>query len=153
MALAAAISFAILFTGAALVWRDRGWIAHVLADDSGGVAARRLLPAGIALPFVLGWVASQTSAPRPLDTPFVSQTGALGTFDTPFGFAIVAVVTTLGLGGFVCGVAAMLSRADRRFKRTADILTRVVEERSRAEGQLRRSENQLRLFIKAAPAA
>ena len=56
MALNTAIAFAILSVGILCARPDRGVMAVVSSTGAGGVMARRLLPAAILIPAVVGWV-------------------------------------------------------------------------------------------------
>ena len=55
MALNTAIAFAILSVGILCARPDRGVMAVVSSSGAGGVMARRLLPAAILIPAVVGW--------------------------------------------------------------------------------------------------
>src|SRR5258706_10657515 len=70
MALPTAVSFALLLIAALLARPDAGWTAAIVSKESGGIAARSLLPAAIILP-VLPWgVAGAAHRRRELETPF-----------------------------------------------------------------------------------
>ena len=56
MALGTAVTFAILHLGLLLARPDRGWMSLLTGVDLGGVLARRLLPAALLVPLVLGWL-------------------------------------------------------------------------------------------------
>ena len=56
MAANSAVTFMLLSAGAILARPDRGLGAIVLAPSAGGVAARRLLPAALIVPLILGWL-------------------------------------------------------------------------------------------------
>ena len=56
MALNTAIAFAILNIGILCARPDRGMMAAVSSTGAGGAMARRLLPAAVLIPAVLGWV-------------------------------------------------------------------------------------------------
>lgn len=58
MALNSAITLALLATGLLLARPDRGLMAVVSHSETGGVMARKLLPASILAPAVLAWLAS-----------------------------------------------------------------------------------------------
>ncbi|MDE2495367.1 MAG: PAS domain S-box protein [Alphaproteobacteria bacterium] len=98
MALSTACLFIVLFASTLLARPDHGWLKYFVASNRGAAAARMLLPAIIVTPFLLSW--SMVVADR------------LETFDTAFGFAVVAVVATFVLGTILCLAAAWLSRSD-----------------------------------------
>ena len=56
IALPTAVSFVLLALGILLSRPDRGGVRRLLADDSGGFLLRRLLPAAIVFPVLLGWL-------------------------------------------------------------------------------------------------
>lgn len=56
MALHTAIAFVLLCLGMLCVRPNQGLIAVAVNDDAGGLLARRLFPAAIALPLILGWL-------------------------------------------------------------------------------------------------
>jgi signal transduction histidine kinase/CheY-like chemotaxis protein len=56
MALPTAVAFLLLSIGILCARPGRGLTAVVMSDDAGGVLARRLLPAAVLIPPVLGWL-------------------------------------------------------------------------------------------------
>ena len=81
MALNTSLAFVILAIGIFCA-RPRSEVAELLTGDTvSGLLARRLLPAAVILPFVLGWVGLQGQR--------------AGLYDTEFGTALFATVTTL----------------------------------------------------------
>jgi signal transduction histidine kinase len=56
MALLTAVCFAALSLGVLFARRDRGLAAILVDEAAGGVLARRLLPAAVVVPIVLGWL-------------------------------------------------------------------------------------------------
>ncbi|WP_342359653.1 PAS domain S-box protein [Terrarubrum flagellatum] len=113
MALPVALSFAFLFASALLARPDAGWIARILSNDSGGLAARRLLPAAIVFPIILAGL---------MVLAYRSTT-----FDAPFGFAVLAVGTSVGLGVIVVMIAAWLTRYDVERHRSQELLNAIME--------------------------
>ena len=77
-------------------------MAVVTTEEAGGALARRLLPAAILIPAVLGWLR------------LVGERA--GVFVTEVGVAIVVVLTSLLLGILIWITAATLNRADRKRK-------------------------------------
>ena len=56
---------------------DGGLVALVCRSDEVGVFARRLLPAGLLLPFVIGWLLARSLGDGIVDAPFAISTMAL----------------------------------------------------------------------------
>lgn len=59
VALHGVIAFLVLSMGLLLARPDRGLVAAAVAPDAGGLLIRRLLPAVLLLPLVLGWIRLQ----------------------------------------------------------------------------------------------
>ncbi len=76
-----AVTFIALSAGVLLVRPDRGWMGMIASDGPGGVMARRLLPALIGVPPVLGWL--------------LLQGDQVGLFVDEFGVALFVVMTVL----------------------------------------------------------
>ncbi len=113
MSLPTAICFAFLFGSTLLVRPTDGWVATVLAKDSGGTAARRLLPAVVLLPFVIGGV-------------LVAATRAQ-VLDAPFGFAVLAVATATGLAIVTLTLAARIASNEAEQRRSQRLIEAVIE--------------------------
>lgn len=113
MSLPTALLFALLFTASLLARPTLGWTTRIIGPDSGGVAARRLLPGTIAIPFLIGWIAV-------IGTQYPS-------LDPAFGFAFVAAVTTVLLGIITYQVSIWLARRD------VDLTNEVVMRRQAQE--------------------
>jgi signal transduction histidine kinase len=109
MALNTAVLFFLLSIGL-FAARLRDSVFFVLSsDDAGGLIARRLLPAAIIVPFVLGW--------------FRIAGERAGLYDSAFGAALMVIVTVALLAGAILVTAIALSRADaERQKGQAAIL-------------------------------
>ena len=103
-----AATFLVLFVSALLARPTNGWMKYFTGKDSGGVAARFLLPAIVIIPFALAGMMH-----------YADQLFAIG---SGFGFAIVAVTTTAALAVMVCLVSAWLSRAEAALKQLNEIL-------------------------------
>lgn len=98
MSLPTALAFALLFFSAMVARPTFGWTARMIALDSGGVAARRMLPPVLAIPILLAWLV--VAAVRG------------GMFAAPFGFAVLAVATGVILATIIYFVSALLGRRD-----------------------------------------
>src|SRR5262249_1703206 len=108
MALNTALAFAVLAAGVLGARPDRGLMAVVTSPGPGGVMARRLLPAAVGIPAVLGWLS------------LLGQ-GA-GLYDTVFGLSLYVVAIIVILAILVWGNAASLNRTDRKRRRAEEEL-------------------------------
>lgn len=98
MALLTAMLFGLSAVGFLMINPRVGVAGALLSPFAGGLMARRILPAGIIIPIVLGAlrVAGQHA----------------GYYDTEFGAAVMVVVTVVLLAGAILFTAATLNRAD-----------------------------------------
>jgi signal transduction histidine kinase len=103
MALHTAIGFAALSVGILGARPRMGLIAELIGEEAGSRVARKLLPAVIGLPLLLGWLR-------------LHGEGA-GLYDPRTGAAIMATSWALILGAMVSWQTRVLNRADA--KRTA----------------------------------
>jgi PAS domain S-box-containing protein len=119
MALNTAGVFHILSLGLLAARPDRGMTGLVLGNSVGGTLARRLVPAAIAIPALLGWLrmAGQSR----------------GLYDSELGVALMVAVTILSLLLLILWTAEILNRTDAR--------------RQRAEASLRESEARFGLLV------
>ncbi|HLG87290.1 MAG TPA: PAS domain S-box protein [Alphaproteobacteria bacterium] len=113
MSLPTALSFALLFVSALLARPGDSWVAAIIANDSGGSAARRLLPVVLAAPLLLAGAAV-----------LAYRTGAL---DAPFGFAILAVAMSVSLAALTVAIARWLTRRDLERRQSQRLLEAVVD--------------------------
>jgi len=122
MALHTALCFLALSLGLLCARPDRGLMALATGHGAGGVTLRRMLPAVIVLPAVLGWL--RLAGER------------AGLYDSDFGVAltVVALMTILG------ALASMTARA----------VERTTQERDRALAALRQSEQRFALAMRGA---
>jgi PAS domain S-box-containing protein len=122
MALNTALALAALTLGILCARPQREPVATVIGDTAGGMLARRLLPAAIAIPLLLGWLRLQGER--------------LDLYDSSFGLALLAVVTIVLLVVIVWWTARLLRRLD--------------VERAKTQEQLRASEEQNRIVVQQA---
>lgn len=102
MSLPTAISFIFLFASALLARPSAGWVSRIVAADSGGVVARRLLPAVLFIPALLAWGSLE----------LVRQ----DVFDAPFGFAFMATTGGTILAGMTYYVSHLLGIRDKELQ-------------------------------------
>ena len=98
MALPTAIAFLALSLGALWARPHRGLVAVVTADHPGGVLARRLLPAAVLIPVLLGGLRLLSDRRRLLPTEL--------------GLAIAVVLTILVFAVLIWATSRSLNRAD-----------------------------------------
>ncbi|HEX7214072.1 MAG TPA: hypothetical protein VF578_07670, partial [Methylomirabilota bacterium] len=108
MALPTAIAFLALSIGTLWARPQRGLVAVVTADHPGGVLARRLLPAAVAIPVLLGWLR------------LVSDRRKL--MPTELGLAITVVLTILLFTVLIWATSRFLNHADEGRKAGEDRL-------------------------------
>jgi len=125
MTLNTALAFLLVATGVLWSAPDRGVAALFGSPTAGGVLVRRLVPAIVLIPLLLGWL--QLAGQR------------TGLYDTAGGTALLVVSTVVVLGAFAAWSIRSLDRVD-------------VGRRA-AEGALRDSENRLFQILDAMPIA
>jgi len=108
MALPTAIAFLALSLGALWARPQRGLVAVVTADHPGGVLARRLLPAAVVIPVLLGWL-RLVSDRRELMPP-------------ELGLAMTVVLTILLFTVLIWATSRFLNRVDEGRKAGEDRL-------------------------------
>ncbi len=128
MALWTAIGQLILGVGIMLALRDRGVAVLLMDDGAAGVLTRRLLPAALLAPILLGVI-------RILGE-------SSGFYETEFGVSLFAVASILTFVGLVLWSARVLRNTD---KERVDLLVleqqaRVHAEKARAEAETARAE-------------
>jgi signal transduction histidine kinase len=128
MAPLTAIGQLILGVGIMLALRDRGVAVLLMDDGAAGVLTRRLLPAALLAPILLGVI-------RILGE-------SSGFYETEFGVSLFAVASILTFVGLVLWSARVLRNTD---KERVDLLAleqqaRVHAERARAEAETARAE-------------
>lgn len=114
MAFNSALVFTALAVGALLARPDRGLAVALASDGTGGALARRLMPAAVGFPWVLGWL--RLAGER------------AGLYDTGFGVALM----TLSLVGLLLALiwltAGSLDRADAKRRRAEEVSRKAAEE-------------------------
>ncbi|MHB1837571.1 MAG: histidine kinase dimerization/phospho-acceptor domain-containing protein, partial [Solirubrobacteraceae bacterium] len=105
MALVTAMALALLSLGILAARPDRGVMAVVGGEGAGGVVARRLLPAAIVIPAVLGWL------------QWVAQRERL--IDHVMGLSLYVVANIVVFTALIWWNAASLERSDRARQRAA----------------------------------
>jgi PAS domain-containing protein len=125
MAAHTAAAFLLIAGGIMACQAQRGFLAVVLGGNAGGAMARRLLPAAIFLPAVLGWLRLEGQR--------------AGLYDSDFGVALYTVTNMVVFGGLICCNALSLFRTDtartkaeRRLRGAHNELERRVQERTAA---------------------
>lgn len=157
-----ALTFLIVSIGLLFAHPTRGWFQLVSRNTAGGLTARILLPAAIAVPLGLGW--------------WRVWGEKAGWFDNAFGLSFHVIGNILAFLGLIWYNARLLNHLDNRrqqaeaslrttydemeqrvVERTAELvkanftLAREIEERSRVEMALRQSEERFRRAILDAP--
>lgn len=109
MALNTATVFSLLSLGILTARPDRGIIGLILGKSAGGTLARRLLPAAVGIPAVLGWLrlAGQNR----------------GLYDSERGVAVMVALTIVALLLLILWTAETVNRTDARRQRAEASLT------------------------------
>ncbi len=124
---------------------NRGLFVAITGTNVGGTMARRLLPAAILVPVVIGWLRIEAEH--------------AGFFGSDIGVALYTILNMLVLSAIVAGNAVMLFRidaarakADAQLRRAHNQLERNVAERtaelSRANEELEAARTQLELRVR-----
>ncbi len=108
MALPTAIAFLALSLGSLWARPQRGLVAVVTADHPGGVLARRLLPAAVVIPLLLGWLRLVNDR--------------RGLLPPELGLAIAVVLTILLFTVLIWATSRFLNRVDEERKAGEDRL-------------------------------
>ena len=119
MAIHTALAFLILISGILSARADRGLMMTFTSQGAGGIMVRRLLPAAIVLPLVLGWLRLWGQR--------------AGLYSNEFGAAFFAVSIIFVFVALIWWNAHFLMRLDT--------------ERQRAEGELKRANDELALWV------
>jgi PAS domain S-box-containing protein len=114
MAFHTAVSFLVLAVGILACQTDRGLLGLVMGSSAGGIMAKRLLPAALLVPVILG------------SLRLIGQ--RLGAYEAEFGIALFTVANMFVLAALVCGTAVVLSRTDLRRKQAETSAQRAHDE-------------------------
>ena len=106
MAMHTALTFIVLLTGLLCARPDRGLIDLLTRNSAGGVTVRRLLPAAILIPTVLGWLRLEGQRE--------------GLYDTELGAALLVLASIAIFIALVGWNAHLLDRADAERKRAEE---------------------------------
>src|SRR6266498_1551732 len=104
MAIHTALAFLVLSIGALLARGDGGFSRLILSDTAGGAIARRIVPAALAVPLLLGWLDSLAERAR--------------LYGTELGNVLSAVANASLLLAVFCIVAERLRRTDEEAQRS-----------------------------------
>jgi signal transduction histidine kinase/CheY-like chemotaxis protein/HPt (histidine-containing phosphotransfer) domain-containing protein len=115
MALHTALVFVVLSVGLLCARPRRGLMAVVSSRNLGGVVARRLLPAAILVPLMLGW--------------FRLRGEQIGLYGTELGVSLITVANMLVIAALVWWSARLIYRIDRERRRAGEEM-RVARERA-----------------------
>src|SRR5437667_139204 len=142
MALHSTLCFLLLSSGILLTRQDHGLLAIVTSDAAGGVMARRLLPAAILIPLLLGWV-----------TVLDEEAGLHG---PAFGVFLVVIWSIVSFAALTWWNSGSLYRLDVERQRAQDELNKgqaQLAEAQRIENALRQRRMRTRSLIATANAA
>ncbi len=138
-----ALTLLALSFGVLSLYPAQGILTVITSDSAGGLLARRLLPAAVLLPPLLGWVR------------LLGQEAGL--YDTRFGLSLFALSNVVVFSLLVMRTARTLHQVDRERALAVDALQRVNEELERRveerTQQLRESEAKFSKVFHASPAA
>jgi PAS domain-containing protein len=123
MALNTALAFALLALGILGARPDRGLMAVVTSDSAGGVMLRRLLPAALGLPAVLGWA--------------VLRGDDAGLYDAAFGVSLLVALSAALFAVLIGWTAWSLDRTDRQRRQAEAALARQYRAAEDARSQTR----------------
>lgn len=162
LALHSAVLSLVLAVGILALRADRGWVRILTSENAGGVLARRLVPAVILVPIVLGWL-------RLLGDH-------LGLYDVDFGNAILIIAIIITFSVLIASSAVSLYRIDtarlvaennlrglygeleaRVAERTAELtlanqkLETQIAERRQIEADLRQSRERFGILFRNSP--
>ena len=113
MALHTALTFVVLSVGLLSARPRRGLMAVVTSRNLGGVVARRLLPAAILVPLVLGW--------------FRLRGEQVGLYGTELGVSLITFANMAVIAALVWWSARLIYRIDRERRRAGEEMRAAME--------------------------
>lgn len=132
MALHTSVVFVVLGVGVISARPDRGPMAALVSGTVGGTVLRRLLPAAIGVPFVLGWL--------------VLSGNRAGLYDAIFGLAFFALADMVVLAIVIWWHATVLHRADAARQGAEDATRNLNVELERRAAELAAANRELEAF-------
>ena len=132
MAVSTAVAFALLSIGILGSRPDRGFVRVLTIEDAGAGIARRLLPAAIGVPFLLGWLCVEGEQ--------------RGLFGAEFADALMVVLTVVILGVAVWWNAMVIGRADTDRKQAEEEIRGLNEALKRHTAELEAANKELEAF-------
>jgi signal transduction histidine kinase len=123
MALATSVGLLLLGSGVLVAVRERGVASLLMDEGAAGVLTRRLLPAALAAPIILGVIK-------------VAGESA-GIYESDFGVSLFAILSIITFVGLVLWSARVLRDTDRE---RIDLLALEMEARAHAEWALKEAE-------------
>lgn len=114
MAVHTAISFICLCAAIFCLKINEGLTRHIVSDDSGGIMARRLIPAVIVIPSLLGWL------------KLIAQ--EQGLIEVSSGTALVAVGNILLFGILIWMTTRSISLVEEKHRKTEEARMRLANE-------------------------
>ncbi|WP_339458915.1 ATP-binding protein [Nodularia spumigena] len=121
MALHTGLTFIVLCVGILWARPDKGLMQVVMSDTYGGLIARRLLLAAIAIPLVLGWL--------------ILQGQLAGKYGSAFALLLFAIILIIIFTIFIW--------------QSSTVITRLCRQHDEAQKKLRAYEEKLRSFVDA----
>jgi len=150
IALFTGITFVVLSFGILFAYPEHGLAGVILANRAGGLLARRLLPAAIVIPLVIGWLRLKGQE--------------AGLYDTEFGLALFTMSNIILFTVLIFRNARALNRVDGQRSEATEALHQAnaqleaqVEKRTaelrKSEALLQQSEAKFSTAFRASPAA
>lgn len=132
MAAHTALTFIILSLGILFARPERGVMAVVTSEDLGGVLARRLLPAAIGIPSVLGWLR------------LVGERAGL--YDAAFGTSLFVLATMVLFAALIGVTSRSLHQTEIERKRADEQIQRLNATLTRKTAELEAANTELEAF-------
>lgn len=136
MALHTVVAFLVLLVGLMLAHAERGFMRVLLANDAGGVAARRLIPATLVFLAAAGWLRLQAQEQGLIDT----EGGILILVTAASGFVVL-------VGG---ATARIISRQDRELRQNLAAISIAERQAAEVARWLDQARNRLALAVRSA---